>query len=236
MTFVCVCVCICVCVCVCLCVCVCICVSVTVSLCHFFFLFQGGGKTEHAAVPAAAFLYLRCSATFSVNFSNGVLFQRGGWVGGNFKKKWGVFSKNLVCVTVCVLYPELIVENIWTNSRANYLKFLRHFWTCWFCPWQRKFCLWQFLKMQQLPVNTWPWQFSKKLLVAFSDFPWHWSKKLPVTCKNAHNNSQKLEMSRAKKCHGEKKNWPRRGIYTGNILDPDSGGVITLKYFSTLAG
>ena len=68
-----------------------------------------------------------------------------------------------------------------------------------------------FLQKSSVACETCPWLFWKKLPVTFHACPWHWSKKVPVTCPNTRDNSQKVEMSRAKKFHGKKTLSLRRG-------------------------
>ena len=69
-----------------------------------------------------------------------------------------------------------------------------------------------FLQKSSVACETCPWLFWKKLPVTFHACPWHWSKKVPVTCPNTRDNSQKVEMSRAKKFHGKKNTEPKERV------------------------
>ena len=64
-----------------------------------------------------------------------------------------------------------------------------------------------FWKLVKMPVTLpwrYPWHFWKNLPVTFFFCPWHIFQKCPWHEKYARDNSQKVPMSRAKKCHVEK--------------------------------
>ena len=107
---------------------------------------------------------------------------------------------------------DILGTNIFSRAFGAALFSIEILLELFFCPWQFLKMPVTFLQKSSVARDTCPWHFWKKLPVTFHACPWHWSKKVPVTCPNARDNSQKVEMSRAKKFHGKKNTEPKERV------------------------